>query len=104
MNEQIVLTKNDNGIEIEAQFVNDKKKPVDITGLDIEINIKYPDNSVVLEKGYVIDHKDGRAGFMLEKKNTEQIGLYSMYWSCIEDGYLTTQEAIYYYVLEKFGQ
>lgn len=104
MNEQIVITRNNTGIEIEVQFVDSKKKPIDTTGNTIEINIKDPKGNIEAFQGYHINNSSGKAGFMLETNNTNLEGLWSMYWSLIdENGYVTAQEAIYYFIIPENG-
>lgn len=104
MNEQIVITRNNEGIELEVQFIDNKKKPVDITGCIVEIGIKNPNGEVVETQAYIKNYTNGIAGFMLMKSQTNINGLWSTYWSAVkDDGFVTAQEAVYYFVLPKFG-
>ena len=47
MAKQIIVTQNDYGIELETQFVDDKKKPLDITGYEVRVKIIYDDKTIV---------------------------------------------------------
>lgn len=104
MNEQIIITQNNYGIEIEVQFTDNKKKPIDITGCTVEVAFKDPTGKVVPKEAYIINYKNGTCGFMLGEDETNITNLWSTYWSAItEDGFVTAQEAIYYYVLPMYG-
>ena len=104
MNEQIVITRNDEGIELEVQFINSKKKPVDITDCTVEIGFKNPLGVVIPVQAYIINYNNGTAGVMLDKSMTNINGLWSTYWSAInETGFVTAQEAIYYFILPRYG-
>lgn len=104
MNEQIVITNNNNGIEIEVQFIDSKKKPVDITDCTVEVVFKNPNEEVTLEQAYIKNYSKGTCGFILNTEQTNISGLWSTYWSATrEDGFVTAQEAIYYYVLPMHG-
>lgn len=103
-NEQIVITRNDEGIELEVQFIDNKKKPIDITGCTVEIGFKNPLGEVVPVQAYVQNYINGTVGVILDKSHTNTNGLWSTYWSAINgDGFVTAQEAIYYFVLPRFG-
>lgn len=106
MNEQIVITKNNYGIEIEVDFIDSKKKPVDITGCTVEVSFVNP-NGVVDEVAIanVVNYSSGKASIILDKELTNIEGLWSSYWSAIKDetGFVTAQEAIYYYILPENG-
>lgn len=106
MNEQIVITKNNYGIELIVEFIDSKKKPVDITGCTVEVSFVNP-NGVVDEVAYanVTNYTNGTASIILDKELTNIEGLWSSYWSAIneETQFVTAQEAIYYYVLPENG-
>ena len=104
MNEQIILTQNDFGIEIQMQFINNKKIPIDITECSIEITFVLPDNTVINEYAYITDNVLGKCSFILKNIHTKLSGLYKTYWSVTDtDEFITTQEALYYFVLPVHG-
>ena len=99
MNEQIVLTQNDFGIEVQTQFITNKKVPIDITGCSVEIVFTMPDESVSRGYAYIIDALLGKCGFVIQDIHTTLSGVYGMYWSVVDsNGFVTAQEDIYYYV------
>ena len=104
MNQQIIITRNDEGIELEVQFINNKKKPVDITGCTVEVAFKNPMKEVEQHQAYIKDYAKGIAGIILDRQMTYSSGLWSTYWSAItETGFVTSQEAINYYVMSRYG-
>ena len=104
MNESIVITRNDEGIELEVQFINSKKKAVDITGCTVEVAFKNPLSEMDHKQPYIKDYKTGTVGIILDKSSTNVGGLWTTYWSAIsEDGFVTAQESIYYFVLPRYG-
>lgn len=104
MNEQITLSQYDSGIEIQVQFINIKKVPINITGCNVEIVFVYPDSTKVRKNAYLIDEVTGQCGYVLTNEFTNQSGLYSSYWSATdENGFITAQEALYYYVVDYNG-
>lgn len=104
MAEQIVITRNNEGIELEVQFLDNKKKAIDITGCTVEVGILNPNLQIEMVQAYIKNYTDGIVGLILEKKDTSINGLWKTYWSAIrEDGYVTGQEAVYYFILPKFG-
>lgn len=105
MAKQIIVTQGDTGIELSVQFVDDKKKPVDITGKEIEVNFVNP-NEEVYETMYaqIIDGTQGIASIILTDKHTSITDLHKTYWACMDDnGYVTAQTDLFYYVKEKLG-
>lgn len=104
MNEQIIITRNNEGIEIEVQFINNKKKAVDITGCTVEVTFKNPLMKLDHQQAYIKDYKNGTCGIILDKTTTGVNGLWTTYWSAIDgDGFVTAQESIYYFVLPRYG-
>lgn len=104
MNEQIIMTYGDNGIEIGCTFLDNKKKPVDVTGNAIEVNIVSPQTNKLIREAYILNATGGTVAIMVDEELTGEEGLWKTYWSCYnEDGYVTAQEAIYYYVLPRLG-
>ena len=104
MNEQIILTQDDFGIEVQMQFITNKKIPIDITGCSVEIVFVKPDETVVKGYAYIIDSILGKCGFVLEDIHTKLEGLYKTYWSVTDiNEFVTAQEALYYYVVAKHG-
>ena len=104
MNEQIILTQDDFGIEIQMQFITSKKVPIDITNCSIEIVFVKPDDTATREYAYITDNLLGKCGFVLKATHTDLEGLYKTYWSVTDvDDFITAQEALYYYVVAKHG-
>lgn len=104
MSEQVIITRLNEGIEIEVQFLDNKKKPVDITGCTIEVGILNPNLQLEMVQANIKDYTNGIALLVLERKDTTINGLWSTYWSAIkENGYVTSQEAVYYFVVPRFG-
>lgn len=104
MKEQIVITRLNEGIEIEVQFLDSKKKPIDITGCVIEVDIFDPNSNRETVQANIKDYRNGIALIMLEKKNTNTNGLWKTYWTAVtENGYVTGQEAVYYFIVPRFG-
>lgn len=105
MAKQIIVTQGDTGIELSVQFVDDKKKPIDITGKEIEVNFVNP-NEEVYETMYaqIVDGTQGIASIILTDKHTSITDLHKTYWACMDDnGYVTAQTDLFYYVKEKLG-
>lgn len=104
MNEQIIFTQNDSGIEIQVQFTDTKKVPTNITGCSVEIVFVAPDGTKMRRSAYIIDAAIGKCGFVITDRFTEQSDLYTTYWSATDvNGFVTAQEALYYYVMELHG-
>ena len=104
MAKQIIVTQNDYGIELETQFVDDKKKPLDITDYDVRVKIIYDDKTI---DTILAGHKDsvnGIAYIVLEKEHLINAGLHTSVWSVVdEDEYVTAQENVYYFVKDVEG-
>lgn len=104
MAKQIIVTQNDYGIELETQFVDDKKKPLDITDYDVRVKIIYDDKTI---DTVLADHKDsvnGIAYIVLEKEHLINAGLHTTVWSVLdEDEHVTAQENVYYFVKDVEG-
>ena len=101
MAKQIIVTQNDYGIELETQFVDDKKKPLDITDYDVWVKVIYDDKTI---NTILAEHKDsanGIACIVLEKEHLINAGLHTVVWSVVdEDEHVTAQEDLYYFVKE----
>ena len=99
MAKQIIVTQNDYGIELETQFVDDKKKPLDITDYDVRVKVIYDDKTI---DTILAEHKDsvnGIAYIVLEKEHLINAGLHTSVWSVVdEDEHVTAQENVYYFV------
>lgn len=104
MAKQIIVTQNDYGIELETQFVDDKKKPLDITDYDVRVKIIYDDKTI---DTILAGHKDsvnGIAYIVLEKEHLINAGLHTSVWSVVdEDEHVTAQENVYYFVKDVEG-
>ena len=104
MAKQIIVTQNDYGIELETQFVDDKKKPLDITDYDVRVKIIYDDKTI---DTVLAEHKDsinGIAYIVLEKEHLINAGLHTSVWSVVdEDEHVTAQENVYYFVKDVEG-
>lgn len=106
MNEPIIITKGNHGIELIVDFIDSKKKPVDITGCTVEVTFINPGGVQDEDVNAVItNYISGQASVILDNELTNIEGLWKSYWSAIKDdtGYVTAQEAIYYFVLPQFG-
>ena len=104
MAKQIIVTQNDYGIELETQFVDDKKKPLDITDYDVRVKVIYDDKTI---DTVLAEHKDsvnGIAYIVLEKEHLINAGLHNSVWSVVdEDEHVTAQENVYYFVKDVEG-
>jgi len=106
MNEQIVITKGNYGIELLVDFIDNKKKSVDITGCFVEATFVNPNKEIEQEvQAFVTNYTEGQASVILNSNLTKIEGLWSVYFNAIQGdtGYVTTQEAIYYFVLPENG-
>lgn len=104
MAKQIILTQNDYGIELETQFINDKKQPLDITDYDIRVKIIYNNETIYTILAGHKDNTNGIAYIVLEKKYLLNAGLYTTVWSVVdEDKHITAQENLYYFVKDVEG-
>ena len=105
MAKQIIVTKDNYGIEIIASLVNQNKESVDVTGQIVEVVI-VDDNDTIVDKveAQHIDSSKGIVSITLQKEHTSTIGLYKTYWSALdENNNVTAQEDIYYYCKDKNG-
>ena len=104
MAKQIIVTQNDYGIELETQFVDDKKKPLDITDYDVRVKVIYDGKTI---DTVLAEHKDsvnGIAYIVLEKEHLINAGLHTTVWSVLdEDEHVTAQENVYYFVKDVEG-
>lgn len=104
MAKQIIVTQNDYGIELETQFVNDKKKPLDITGYNVKVKIIYDDKTIDIISAGHKDSANGIACIVLEKEHLINAGLHTSVWSVVdEDEHVTAQENVYYFVKDVEG-
>lgn len=104
MAKQIIVTQNDYGIELETQFVDNKKKPLDITGYDVKANIIYDDKTIDTILAGHKDSANGIAYIVLEKEHLKNVGLHTVVWSVVdEDEHVTAQENVYYFVKDVEG-
>ena len=103
MAQQIIITKDNYGIELECCFVNAKKKELDITGYSIEVAIMNPSGEQVeLDQAVVKSANIGLCSYVLQSKHTADEGLYTSIWTVTdENGYVTAQENVYYFVKER---
>ena len=105
MAKQIIVTKDNYGIEIVASLINQNKESVDVTGQIVEVVI-VDDNDTIVDKveAQHIDSSRGIVSITLQKEHTSTIGLYKTYWSALdENNNVTAQEDIYYYCKNKNG-
>ena len=104
MAKQIIVTQNDYGIELETQFVDNKKKPLDITGYDVKVKIIYDDKTIDTISAGHKDSVNGIAYIVLEKEHLINAGLHTSVWSVVdEDEHVTAQENVYYFVKDVEG-
>ena len=101
MAKQIIVTQNNYGIELETQFVDNKNKPLNITGYDVMVNIIYDDKTIDTISAGHKDSANGIAYIVLEKEHLKNVGLHTVVWSVVdEDEHVTAQEDLYYFVKE----
>ena len=104
MAKQIIVTQNDYGIELETQFVDNKKKPLDITCYDVKVKIIYDDKTIDTISAGHKDSVNGIAYIVLEKEHLINAGLHTSVWSVVdEDEHVTAQENVYYFVKDVEG-
>ena len=104
MAKQIIVTQNDYGIELETQFVDDKKKPLDITDYDVWVKVIYDDKTIDTILAGHKDSANGIAYIVLEKEHLKNVGLHTVVWSVVdEDEHVTAQENVYYFVKDVEG-
>lgn len=104
MNKQIILTKGDYGIELQIQFLDDRRQPIDITGQTVDVCFVSPTFDKKFFQAYLIEPKQGKCGIIITEEMTNEEGLYSTYWRVLdEDELVTAQDNLYYFVLPKFG-
>lgn len=106
MSDQIIITKNNYGIELIVNFIDNKKKKIDITGCTVEVAFIDPTDTVhEYVNAFVSSYENGEVSVILDKELTSIEGLWKSYWSAIKDetGFVTAQEAVYYFVLPQFG-
>lgn len=104
MNEPMVITKDDYGIELLVQFIDNKKRPIDITGQEIDVKILRPNGNKTPHIAYMVSPLEGRCGFLLSQNETSEEGLYSASFSLRdEDNNVTAQEDLFYFVKEQIG-
>ena len=103
MAQQIIITKDNYGIELECYFVDAKKKVLDITGYSVEVAIMNPSGEQVeLDQAVVKSANVGLCSYVLQSKHTADEGLYTSVWTVTdENGYVTAQENVYYFVKER---
>lgn len=103
MAQQIVITKDNYGIELECYFINAKKKPIDVTGCSIELAILNPSGvQIDLVQAIIKNPTIGYCSYILNTKHTSEEGLYTTIWTVVDtDGYITAQENMYYFIKEK---
>ena len=103
MAQQIIITKDNYGIELECCFVDAKKKVLDITGCSVEVAIMNPSGEQVeLDQAVVKSDNIGFCSYVLQSKHTADEGLYTSIWTVTdENGYVTAQENVYYFVKER---
>ena len=96
MAKQIIVTKDNYGIEIVASLVNQNKESVDVTGQIVEVVI-VDDNDTIIDKveAQHINSSKGVVSITLQKEHTSTIGLYKTYWSALDkNNNVTAQEEI----------
>ena len=105
MAKSIILTQNDSGIELNVQFLDDKKDPVYIVGSSIEIQFITPSDVLMpVEYGQITDGVNGEVSFVLGEEHTAEEGLYKTYWKVIDaNSEITAQSEVYYYVKALYG-
>lgn len=101
-NEQIILTQGDYGIEIQVQFLDSKKKPVNGTGCQAEVTFVNILNPKYTKLGNAINETLGLYSFLITEEETKNIGLTTTFWRLVSnDSYVTAQETLNYFTLPK---
>lgn len=104
MSESIIITRDNYGIELSTQFVNNKNKPINITGQTVEIIIVKSNGDKTSHKAYLTEPSQGKCGFTLSSSETSVLGLCTVFFSLLdEDNNVTAQDDLYYFVKEKNG-
>lgn len=103
MAQQIIITKDNFGINISSTFLDINKNPIDLTGKTVEVVIVDPNNITIdVKQGVIADSLSGTSSIILESLHTSMLGLYKTFWSLIDsNGLVTAQDDIFYYVKEK---
>ena len=105
MAQQIIITKDNYGIDLSCVFLDSKKKPIDITGMNVEVVITNP-NDVIIDtvQATIINPIGGYSSIVINNEHTNIVGLYKTFWTLLDsDGRVTAQEDVYYYVKDKNG-
>ena len=104
MAKQIILTQNNFGIPIELQFVSNTNSPVDLTDKTVEVAISFDGTVIDVLQATISSYTNGTAYIIVNTKHTNNVGLYTTFWSVRDEyGYITTQEDLYYYVKEEYN-
>lgn len=104
MNEQIIVTQGDYGVRIDAQFKDNKKQPVDISGCNIELNIKRADDFLIETNAIIENATLGMCYFILDMQMTEVSDLATCYVKAVDDNNnIHAQDSVYYYVMPLNG-
>lgn len=104
MSDSIIITRDDYGIELSVQFVNNKKKPIDITGQTVDVIVVNPNGDKTSHDAYLTEPLNGKCGIILTENETSVLGLYSAFFSLRdEDNNVTAQEDLYYFIKDKHG-
>ena len=104
MAKQIIITEGDYGIELQVQFLDSSKNPVDLTDCFVEIDFVNPNSELSTKQAQIVDYINGRCSYILTTSETNLTDLWKTYWKVFNDNnYITAQEEIYYYVKSKDG-
>lgn len=106
-NQQIVLQKGDKGHVLNVNFIDSAKSPIDITGNTVEVVITC--NGVMKDRknASIVSGTGGKARVVLDKKDTSEAGLWIAYFTAYNNEHntvsITANDAIYYYVMNRYG-
>lgn len=104
MNEQIIVTQGDSGIELKVAFVDNKKKPVSLVGNSVETTIVAPSKEKYIVQAHITNEENGECAIILTDELTNEPNLWSAYFLALDsDSNVTAQDAVYYYVLSPHG-
>lgn len=103
MAQQIIVTKDNYGIGLSCNFIDNNKKPIDLTDKVVEVVIVDSNNETIdIKQAVIVDYTNAKASIVLEKIHTSTLGLHKTFWSVLDENQnITAQEDVYYYVKDK---
>lgn len=106
-NQQIVLQKGDKGHVLNVNFIDSAKSPIDITDNTVEVVITCNGVMKSRKNASIVSGTGGKARVVLDKKDTSEAGLWIAYFTAYNNNSdtvsITANDAIYYYVMNRYG-